>query len=678
MDIIQINCQSGKVNFDKITGRFTSIKIDDGLNTRELLNNPLTICNLPNLKVNKCLIDKKEDITIIDVTYSNEDVIINTIYEVYFNGYIIAKMKLVNQKEKIINNISFGVELLNETVFSNRYEIKNDINEDSYQYNRAFSINFSTDKRIVTNSVDFIVENLNQGKKIKDVSSGSTFLGWTMSDVKSTYENKWLFSFRKINNQPNKVRGQRIVHFYGLHPRYPTYDMLQEYWEYGCSILVLHMPVFTHIDGSIPFDENEMIKTIKIAHDLGIKMLFYSQPFLISKTSPQYNKLKKYVNSEGETRWHSLKETQIVFYETNSEYDCDELCIRNKQAYDYMKNSTLNCYNKYNFDGLYIDFAWPGQGVCKNINHNHETSLYNFYDYLNMMREYRTAIGEKAIMIGHGGSIMVGSDFLEGFDGCLTGEGQKELSADVIGVQHGCAPTLWTMHRRKQVDFRSTGAMATIIKEGITPHIGLGIMGQSVIASHDLAHTPHYLALWQILKVFPVKKATYYNYLSQKVITIDHDEITYSLYVTNEKQVLLIIANGGGPLSEKAYAVSTTIQLDINLLKLPSTMNCWSIKGNTYETVRIVEDQPLINGQLTVQEIGIHEFMAFVFTIDQPPQELIDLKEHIENRYKRLVVINEFKIKRLIEQDKLISEFTKGHSKTTMDPDQLIKDRGAE
>ncbi len=678
MDTIKITCKSGVITFDKDTGTFSSIKIDDGLTTNELLANPLSVCQLSNLSVDNCSIEKKDNLTIIKVTYSNSDVVIFATYEVYKNGYIIAKMKLIKENKEFKDDLLFGVELSRDTVFSNTYEIKNDCNDDDFRYYRAFSINFSTDERMVTNSVDFIVENLNHGKKIKDESLSSTFLGWEMINTPSTYENKWCLSFGKINNQPNKVRGQRIVHFYGLHPRYPTYDMLEEYYEYGCSILILHMPVFTHIDGSIPFNEFDMKETIKVAHNFGMKVLFYSQPFLISKTSKVHDELKEFINSEGETRWHSLKDTQIVFYEQNNEYDCDELCIRNKQAYDYMKNSTLNCYTKYNFDGLYIDFAWPGQGICKNNNHNHEPNLYNFYDYLTMMREYRATIGDDAIMIGHGGSLMVGSDFVEGFDGCLTGEGQKVLSPDVIGVQHGCVPTLWAMHRRKQVDFRSTGAMATIIKEGITPHIGLGIMGQSVIASHDLAHTPHYLALWQMLKAFPVEKATYYNYLSQTVLSIDHEEITYSLYVTDKKQVLLILANGGGALSEKAYAVSAKIQLDTTFLKLPKIMNCWSIKGNTYETIRVVKEQPLINGQLIVNEIGIHEFMGFVFTVDKPPKELLELQSHLENRFNRLASINEKKLIRLIEQDKLIGEFTKGHSQSDIDPDQLIKDRAAE
>ncbi|MCK5811744.1 MAG: hypothetical protein KAG94_02505 [Clostridiales bacterium] len=678
MDIIKITCKSGIITFDKHTGSFISISIFDGLTNHELLDNPLSICQLPYLVVDKCKIDEKDNYTSIEVKFSNSDISVLGTYEVFNSGYIIGKIKFLEQYKKNENPILFGVNLSNKTVFSNNFEIKNDCNDDTFRYNRAFSVNFSTDERLVTNSVDFILENLHKGKKIKKATSHSTFIGWEVIDFSTNYENRWLFSFSKINNHPNKVRGQRIVHFYGLYPRYPTHDMLEEYSEYGCSILILHMPVFTHIDGSIPYNEFDMKETIKVAHEFGIKILFYSQPFLISKTSETYNKLKKYVNSEGENRWNSLKDTQIVFYEQNSEYDCDELCIRNKQAYDYMKNSTLNCYRKYNFDGLYIDFAWPGQGICKASNHNHEPDLFNFYDYLTLMREYKAFIGDDAIMIGHGGSIMVGSDMLEGFDGCLTGEGQKELSPDVIGVQYGCTPTLWTMHRRKQVGFRSTKAMAKFIKEGITPHIGQGIMGQSVLASHDLVHTPHHIAYWQIYRAFPIEKATYYNYLNQNVVNIDHNEITYSLYVTDEKQVLLIIANGGGELSEKAYAVSTTIQLDINLLKLPLSMNCWSIKGNTYETIRIVKEQPLINGQLTVQEIGIHEFMGFIFTVDNPPKELVELQSHLENRFKRLVNINEKKIKRLIKQDKLINEFTKGHSQSAIDPDQLIKDRAAE
>lgn len=270
-------------------------------------------------------------------------------------------------------------------------------------------------------------------------------------------------------------------------------DLIEEMAEYGCSVLILHMPSFKWIDGSKPMNEFNFRAVIDKAHKLGIKMMFYIQPILISRNSPEHMNLEHTLNDNGKLCWHSLKDTQIVFYVPNSDYDCDELCLRCEEAYDYVKTTVLDCYRKYGFDGLYIDFAWPSIAVCTDEKHGHKSNLFNFYDYLRMMREFRDEIGPDGIMIGHGGSLLVSSDYAEGFDACLTGEGQKDLSPDVIGVQTGTAPALWTMHRRKERHFRSKEVMGSIIREGITPHIGLGILGKSIMASLDPAHTP---TLW--------------------------------------------------------------------------------------------------------------------------------------------------------------------------------------
>jgi hypothetical protein len=285
-------------------------------------------------------------------------------------------------------------------------------------------------------------------------------------------------------------------------------------------------------------------------------------------------------------------------------------------AYEYMKNSILHCYDQYKFDGLYIDFAWPGAGICKDIKHNHEQEIFNFYDYFKMIRELRNKIGNKSLMIGHGGSLMVASDFIEGFDGCLSGEGQGDFNPETICVQNGCAPTLWTLHRRKQEVFRSKKALAGIIREGITPHIGLGILGKSIQATHDPANTPAFIALWQMFRAFPVHSAFYYNYLSEQVITLDNVEITYSLYVTEEKQVLLIICNGSGSISEKMFSVGVMIKLMLEKLMLPPVMKCYRMLGNTYETFRINKDDLLLKQ----------------FAKDFKQEKAIDSKTFMQNR----------------------------------------------
>ncbi|MDX1358886.1 MAG: DUF6259 domain-containing protein, partial [Clostridia bacterium] len=462
-----------------------------------------------------------------------------------------------------------------------------------------------------------------------------------------------------INNQPNKVRGQRIYHWYGHYPELPPMDMLDEMAEYGCSILILHMPSFKWIDGSQPINEFNFRAVVDSAHNLGIKMMFYIQPILISQSSKKHKQLERCLNDNGKLCWHSLKDTQIVFYVPNSDYDCDELCLRCEDAYNYIKDSVLGCYGKYGFDGLYIDFAWPSIAVCTDSEHGHRPGLFNFYDYHRMMREFRDAIGPEGIMIGHGGSLLVSSDYAEGFDACLTGEGQKDLLPDVIGVQTGAVPTLWTMHRRKERQFRSRKAMSSLIREGVTPHIGQGIIGKSILATMDPAHTPHFLALWQIWRAFPVEKATFYNYLSESVIELDNDEITYCMYSAPENQVLIIICNEGGPESESAVSVGVNLSLDINKLDLTARMHRWNLRGTTYENFRITSGDDVVNGKIRVPEIGIDGFIGIILTDGKPPKELIELGKHLDGRPERLPEIYRNKIRRLKETDKILDEFNK-------------------
>jgi hypothetical protein len=455
------------------------------------------------------------------------------------------------------------------------------------------------------------------------------------------------------------VRGQRIYHWYGCSPAYPPDDIIDEMVEYGCSILVLHMPVFRNIDGCIPKDEQELIRTIDNAHRSGIKVIFYCQPYLISINSPFYSKLEGCLNDNRLLRWHSMKDTQIVFYRPDTNYDCYELCLRCGQAFDYMKNSVIACYKKYGFDGLYVDWAWPGQAFCDDTSHGHERGLYNFYDYIKMIREWREAIGTDAIMIGHGGSLLVPSDFIEGFDACLTGEAQKDIEPQVIGQHFGLAPTLWSMHRRKERLFRSRPVMAGLIREGLTPHVGLGLMGTSILASLDPAYNIPLLALWQMWRAFPVDKAVFYNYLTECVVSLDNDEVTYSLFVTEQKQVLLILCNAGGPYSEAMPAVGVNVKIDVEKLGLPDEMKCWRMKGNTYDTFRIAQVDSVKEGLIRVAELGIYEFVGFILTPSEPPEEMVKLITHLEGRAERLGKIQRKKIARLLKYDMMLDDFTK-------------------
>ncbi len=683
MHNLLIEGEKFSLQFNTNTGNIQELKLFDGKAMNQLFYMEMPVCSLTGMEnIESSIIEENESVIKLKITMKSDTHRITTFFEIYMRGYVISSFKIDTIKDNDQKSILVGVPLKNKPVFENNYQIKHIDKSEERKYKRATSVLFSTDKRPVTNSVDFILESVNDGEKVIVNNEKGKFIGWeiydnTIATKGGTYSNRWCLHFSGINNKPSKVRGQRIYHWYGYYPSLPQLDILEEMAEYGCSILILHMPSFKWIDGSEPLEESSMKILIKKAHEANIKMMFYIQPILISQNSPMHNKLKDSLNDNGKLCWNSLKDTQIVFYVPNTEYDCDELCLRSTDAYNYMKNSVIDCYKKYGFDGLYVDFAWPSIGVCTDQKHEHKTGLFNFYDYIRMMREFRETIGPDGIMIGHGGSLLVSSDYAEGFDACLTGEGQKDMLPDVIGVQTGTVPTLWTMHRRKEKQFRSKDAMTSIIREGITPHIGLGILGKSIRASLDPAHTPHYIALWQMWRAFPVHKATFYNYLTTDAVDLDNDEVTYSMYITPEKQILLIISNGGGPKAEASVSVEVNIKIDIGQLKLPSNMTCWRLKGNTYETFRISKEDNITNGEIRIPEIAINEFMGIILTPDEPPAELINLIEHIKGRYDRLPQIYKDKMQRLIKTDKMIEEFNKLDVKT-MDESEFMHGRTME
>ncbi|MBN2557577.1 MAG: hypothetical protein JXB33_02340 [Clostridia bacterium] len=684
MKLVSMRSRHALFEFDASTGFVSGISLPVNGKIKNLLTGDISVCDITGLVAYDCKITGQDDnILELSVAHETECFRVESRYSLHKKGYIVCSINIEALKDTKPNqDMLFGLKLSKDMVFKHSYRIRNDANDMTFRRNRAFSVDFSIDGRPVSHCIDFMIENTKGGEKVHIESDDGVFLGWRidgreLSGKGNIYKNKWCVSISGITGLPSPVRGQRIYHWYGMYPRYPSCDMLDEMAEYGCSVLILHMPVFRYIDGSVPYDEKKFVQTIEKAHSLQMKVLFYCQPLLISKASGKYDELRHCINSDGHSRWNSMKDTQVIFYGQNTDYDCDELCLRCSEAYDYVKARILECHYRYGFDGLYVDFAWPGQGICGDISHGHEPGLFNFHDYLRIIRELRNEIGDGSLMIGHGGSIMTGSDFIEGFDGCLTGEGQGDIRPDVIGVQYGCAPMLWTMHRRKERTFRSKEAMSGLIREGITPHIGLGIMGKSIMASMDPGHTPHFIALWQMWRAFPVEKAIFCNYLTERAFMIDNEEIHGCMYSVPGDGVLLIMSNGGGPTAEKAFAVSVSIRIDIDKLGLDEKLRCWSLKGNDYETFRIEEEADVLDGLLYVPEIGIDEFMGFILAKNQPPEEMKRLQEHLEGRFDRMAKINEEKMKRLIEADNMLREFNRMESGTP-DEEAFMKDRVAE
>lgn len=646
-----------KFFWDAKDGKLSRISLFDGINWHDnVLPEKMSAGHNLELPLHTIqLVEENEEYAIVNTVHASEEQFVNCRYEIYSRGYIICDIEAEFNKDC---KMKLGVPLAENPVFKHNFSIRNaDSINDAYTKNRAITVDFSFDKRPVTNCIDFMLEIID-GQKILETENGFRFIGWQLPVVAGRkLHNRWCLSVTALDNSPNQVRGQRIYTYYGFNPRYPSFDLLDEMAEYGCSILHLHN-WGKHISGEEPADEEAFRLTIDYAHKHGMKVIFYCQPFLISQNASYFSEFEN-CRTESVGIWNAMQETQIVSYEPFYDWDCDELCLRSEKANRFIRDSVLNIWRKYNFDGLYVDFAWPAQGLCFDIKHGHQPGLFNFYDYLRLLRDWRCAIGDDQIMIGHGGSLLTGSDFIEAFDACLTGEAQSDFNPAIIGQQFGTVPTLWAMHRRKQDEFRSYSALEAYVREGITPQVGVGIMGKSVIATLDPAHHSELIALWQMWRAFPVEQATFYNYLTEQVAVIDNNEVDYSLYITDKKQILLLMINRGGPKSKSSCAIGANIKLDINKLCLPSKMNCWRMKGNSYETFRISEIEPIEYGCIYVSELGIHEFIGFVLTPDSPPAELLALKEHLSERWKRLPKLLENKQKRLLELDIKLDVFAK-------------------
>lgn len=687
-DKLQILGRNFIFSWDQKDGNLCQLATFDGIKWQELLSNsPRTGCSwqlpLIELKVE----ERKEDFIRLKAIYESYQWQLAADYEVYGRGYLVCTFSIKALVDgAFAEHLTVGLPLAEDAVFAHNHRVYNQENDPaSLSFPRALAVDFSTDERPITSSVNFLLEsttqfNNNLARKIYKRFDNYRYMGWELVDrgyfpKDFTYQNRFAISLTSVDNSPNKVRGQRIYHWYGFWPTYPDDEILEEMAEYGCSILAMHMQTFAHISGHVPQDETKLKQMIAKAHALGIKVIFYCQPYLVSIESPDHEQLKA-SRTESLRIWESGVDNQIVYYEPNTHCDCDELCLRCNDTFDYIYSTVIDCYRKYNFDGLYVDWAWTPQGLCSDLRHNHLPRLFNFYDYLRMVRMWRKAIGPDAIMIGHGGGLLVGSDFVEGYDACLTGEAQGDLDPASIGQQYGLPPTLWAMHRKKEDAFRSASTIEYLVREGMTPHTGIGIMGTSVIATLDPARNTPLLALWQMWRGFPVEQAYFYNYLTNCVVKLDNPEVFYSLHVTPDKQVLLILANGGGPVLSKSPAVGVIAKLNLEKLGLPDTLNCWRMKGNSYETFRIAQIDPVQNGTIIVPELGHHEFIGFVLSPDKPPKELEALIKHLEGRTKRLAKFKKQNLKRLAEYDRLLDYFaTLPNASRKIDYENFMKNR---
>lgn len=661
-----------RINFDKIHGKFTAAEIFDGDKWNDLLPGGGVIGDNLNIPVHSFkIIQQTKDSCEFTVFRKNDEWLVENKYEVYASGWIISSfsMEVIAERGKT-EDLFVGIDLDEETVFSHFHRTKFvDNNQDERESIRAMALDFSTDNRAVTNSINFLLESVTSDidgracRKIFEKRDKYRFMGWKFSSgwrypfpCGFRYENRWACTLSGLNNQPSPIRGQRIYHCYG-YALHPTNDIITEMAEYGCSILILHN-TWKFIGTCVSTDENELKRVVSQCRKHGIKVLPYTTPYLISHKDPAYPELHDKLTDCMDV-WNCPKDNQLSAYGPHDNWDCDELCLRCPEAFDFILKSTVDCVAKFDLDGIYVDFCWPAQGLCNDPTHDHKPGLFNFYDFFRLNRTWRQKLGEDKLMIGHGGGFIVASDMIEGYDGCLTGEAQLKMSPETVGQQFGTAPTLWTIQKSKGDIFRSNQTIEEAIREGITVHYGVGIGGSAIIATLDPAHHREMIALWQMFRAFPVERANYYNYLYPSVIELDNPEIFYSLYVTDDGHALLIIVNGGGEITDSFPCVGCHIQLDLQKLGLSNKLNCVELKGTDYQSFRLLDVEPVIDGQIFIPEIARHEFIGFVLSSGQPPENLTKLRNHLETRHERLTEILTNSQERQVQLDELLAKFHK-------------------
>ena len=672
-EVLQLKSRSFSADFDKTYGKFINAKLYDGNTWCDILPDNGSIGDNLNIPVLSCEIlnqtaDSCEFITIRE----NNEWHVENKFEVYASGWIISSFIMeVIAEHGSIEDFSVGIDLDENSVFANYYRTKfTENDQDERESVRAMALDFSTDSRAVTNSINVLLESVTSDidgracRKVFEKRNKQRFMGWKMSSGWRypfrrgfRYENRWAVTLSGLNNNPSPVRGQRIYHYFGTFPPYPSNDIITEMAEYGCSILILHTS-WQHLGTCIPLNENELKRVISQCHQHAIKVLPYTAPYLISHKDPSHHKFHDKL-TDCLNVWYCAQDNQLTLYEPHKKWDCDELCLRCPETFDFMVNTVIECVNKFGMDGIYVDFCWPTQGLCSDSAHNHKPGLFNFYDYFRLNRVWRQKLGAEKLMIGHGGGFIVASDMLEGYDACLTGEAQLKMSPETVGQQFGTVPTLWTIQRSKGEVFRSNQTIEEAIREGITVHYGVGISGAAVIATLDPAHHREMIALWQMFRAFPIEEATYYNYLYPAVLEFDNHEILYSLYVTNDGNALLIIVNGGGEMTDKFPCVGCNINLNLDILGLSTELNCVKMKGQDYQSFRILDMDKVIDGKISIPEIARHEFIGFVLSPNEPPKELSTLRKHLDTRHKRSAQILEKSLSRQVLLDDILAEFHK-------------------
>jgi hypothetical protein len=564
---------------------------------------------------------------------------VEKVYEAYKEGILFCNTKIsLLEGAAELSSVEFGISLDEGTVFSQTYDLKNLFSspneyEKPAPLNREFQVNFSTDKRPVTNSINLFIEKFGEGmagvkpNKIYLKEAGSRKLGWDLLNSISRFEapyeysNLWGICFGRVGLH-NRIRGQRIYHWYGMHPRYPPERIIDEMAEYGCSLLVLHHSWSRYLGDWQAYNEEQLLRVIKRCREHGIKVLLYIiNPALLSMNSPDFHDLESDRSGSG---WRSSSEKrQNVFYETYLDYDCDLMCLASKAYFKYTTGKVKAIWEKYDFDGFYHD--GPEPSICENPAHDHPKEIFCVHDNFMYYRFLRDLVGKEGILIGHSGNLVSTLGML-GYDGNLTGEAQADLDPYATAQYTSAAPMLWPAHRHKAKIFRSQKTVARLVREGITPHITLGIMGFSVIASHDPAYFSEILPLWQMWRSIPIERATFFNYLTEQVVRSSNPSFASSVYKVSEQLILLITAN----LMEASG--KTTLFLDKEKLGMKGIYDILEMKGKEYRSFAVKKVGSTSTGKVITDEVEKHQLRGYLFIKGKYPPHV---REFIQKEFQK-------------------------------------------
>lgn len=292
-----------------------------------------------------------------------------------------------------------------------------------------------------------------------------------------------------------------MYHYFDNYERYPSDSALDNMAKWGADVLVLHENWrFDIQNGGVPANRQAFLKTIRKAHELGIRVALY---------------IRGNENSvmDGACEW-------------------------------------FDRYLKKDFDGLYMDYGGP---FHQNIpDESFPGGRIPFKEYYLRMKALRTRIGEDGLFFGHTGTSYSALWYTKGIDGYVSGEGEGGIMVsnrnnhEYYSMASVSPGTMWT----GAFPAYSTAKMRPfLVAAGQYPHSPLGEQFQTSSLAHprepgvnDIAFRP----AWKIWKPFRNERniTVLNDYNSSGVFKTDAKNVGFYLMVSHDaKRALLCVAN---------------------------------------------------------------------------------------------------------------------------------------